>query len=123
MWSNYGKALAALFFAALTAASAALTDGSVTRVEWVQIVIAVVTTLGVVLVPIHPEWTWTKTVVAALLAGLNVVVTFIANGATLSNWIEVALAVLTALGVAAAPAASRRKAAGGGYVGTPEMGR
>ena len=103
---TYGKALLALLFALVTAAQAAISDGRITTVEDVQIIIAVVTAAGVYIVPIHPTWTWTKTVVAVLLAGLNVLVTVVYNGMSTSDWAEVILAVLTVLGVGAVPALS-----------------
>jgi hypothetical protein len=57
-------------------------------------------------VPVHPEWPWAKTAVAALLAALNVLVTVIAHGVSAYDVTEIVLAVLTALGVGVAPAVS-----------------
>ena len=43
-WDRYGKTLAAIIIAVITAAHAALSDQHITTVEWVQIAIA--TALG-----------------------------------------------------------------------------
>lgn len=113
----YGKALAALLVAGLTALSSALTDGRVTSGEGIQIAIAVATAAGVWLVPVIPQWPWTKTLLAGLLAALNVAVTVIDDGITVAEGINLVLAALGVLGVGAAPAVSV-----GGVVSRPSRG-
>ncbi|MFI6162228.1 hypothetical protein ACIA59_20080 [Micromonospora haikouensis] len=106
MFRTYGKAVVALAIALLTALAAALTDGHVTAPEGVQIAIAVTTAGGVWLVPIVPQYPWTKTGIAMLLAVLNLAVTLISDGITLAEAVNLALAGLGILGIAAAPARS-----------------
>lgn len=102
----YGKVIAALVFAAITAVQAAISDGHLTPTEWVQVAIAVTTAAIVWLVPALPQAPWTKTALGAVLAALNVLVTVIAHGVSAYDLTEIALAVLTALGVGLAPAVS-----------------
>lgn len=104
---KYGKALAAVLFAALVAAQAAIDgDNKVNAEEWVAIAIAVATAVGVYLVPLDRSYRWGKTAVAAVLAALQVLTTAVIGGVDPGEWLTIALAVLTALGVAAAPAVS-----------------
>lgn len=104
---TYGKAIAAVLLVVITAVQAALSDGHLTKVEDVQIVISGATAVGVWLVPIHPEWAWTKTALAVLLGVLNVAVTLIVAGWVSSDWTALILAALTAGGVGLAPAESK----------------
>lgn len=105
---KYGKAVASIVFAALTAALQITQAGSdFGAVQTIQVGIAVVTAAGVWLVPITPEAPWVKSALAALLAALQILVAAVASGADPSTTVlQVALAVLTALGVYLAPASS-----------------
>ncbi|MFG3709227.1 hypothetical protein ACGF7U_31475 [Micromonospora sp. NPDC047670] len=114
MLRTYGKAWAALAIALLTALAAALTDNRLTAPEGVQIAIAVTTAGGVWLVPIVPQWPWVKTGIAMLLAVLNLAVTLITDGITFAEAVNLALAGLGVLGIAAAPAHSLYGARRGG---------
>lgn len=105
-WNVYGKALAAVILAAVTAVQAVLSDGRVTPVEWVQIAIAVVTALLVYVVPVVPAWPHAKSVIGAVLAGLNVLVTVMVGGWNSGSATEAVLAVATAVFVRYAPAQS-----------------
>lgn len=106
MIRTYGKALVALLIAGLTGLASALTDNQVTSGEGIQIAIAITTTAGVWLVPIVPQWPWSKTGLAALLAVLNLSVTVIDGGISGAEWVNLALAGLGVLGISAAPATS-----------------
>jgi hypothetical protein len=106
LWSKYGKAIAAVFFALLTAAQAAVADGHISQIEGVQIAIAGATAVAVFLAPILPHARGVKTAVAVVLAVLNVLVTAIVGGISASDLTELALAALTVLGVGVAPAQS-----------------
>jgi hypothetical protein len=106
MWKTYGKALTAVAFFVITAVQAALSDGHLTQVEDVQIAIALVTAVGVYLVPIAPQATWGKTAVAVLLAVLNALVTLIVGGVSPADITELVLAALTVLTVGVVPARS-----------------
>ncbi|WP_320068201.1 hypothetical protein [Micromonospora sp. RTGN7] len=58
------------------------------------------------LVPIVPQYPWAKTGVAMLLAVLNLAVTFITDGITYAEAVNLALAGLGVLSIAAMPARS-----------------
>lgn len=103
---KYGKALTAVVFAALTAAYQISQAGSgFGRTEVVQVAIAATLAASVWLVPVTRSAPWVKSALAGLLAALQILVT-VANWNTSSAWLQVALAVLTALGVGIAPATS-----------------
>jgi hypothetical protein len=98
-FGKYGPALVALVFAALTALSAALTDGRIDRVEGVQIAIQVGTAAGVWLVPVAPNWLHAKTGIAVILAALNLAVTEIAGPVTWALLVNLAIAGLGVVAV------------------------
>lgn len=107
MFEKYGKALAAVLFAALTAAQVRFGgDSQLDAGEWVQIGIAAVTAIGVYVVPLAPQYTWTKTVVAVLLSVLQALATVALGGLDPNDYMTLALAALTAVGVGMAPAVS-----------------
>lgn len=107
MTSTYGKAIAAVIGAALVVAYASLSgDGRIDPDEWVQIAIAAATAVGVYLIPLAPTLRWGKTAVAVVLGVLQVLTTVILGGLDSSDWIALALAALTAAGVAVAPSRS-----------------
>ncbi len=60
--NRFGKALAAALIAVITAVQALVSDDVVTRAEWIQIAIAVVTAVSVYLVTIW-EYAWMKTAI------------------------------------------------------------
>ena len=103
---KYGKAIAALAVAGLTGVASALTDNAFTAPEGVQVAIAVTTAAGVWLVPTLPQHPGIKTALAALLAVLNLAVTFIDGGITGAEGVNLGLAALGVLGVGVAPARS-----------------
>jgi hypothetical protein len=107
MFAAYGKAIAAVIAAALTAAQLALAgDNHITEVEVVQIAIAAAFAVGVWLIPLAPQYRWTKTALAVILAVLQALVTVVVGGIAVGEWIVLALAAGGVIGVAAAPAES-----------------
>lgn len=103
--NRYGKAVAAALIAVLTAVHSMVSDDVVTRAEWIQIAIAVVTAISVYLVPIF-EYAWMKTAIAVVLAALNILVTLIADGVSSGDLVQVLLSALTVIAVGFAPARS-----------------
>lgn len=102
--SPIAKFLTAILGAALVVLTSALTDGHVSTVEAVQIAVAVTAAGGVWIAANVPGMPAAKTAIAALLAALDLVATYLVNGGGLnsitgSQWANVGLAVLTALGV------------------------
>lgn len=97
---KYAKALVAVLAAGLTVLVSVMSDGAVSTTEWVQVAIAVVSAIGVYVVPNIPEFPYTKTIVASLLAGLNLVVAALSDGTiSQSEWVNIGLAILAAAGV------------------------
>lgn len=110
LWSKYGKSLTAGLILVVTAVQAALSDsqtaGRISQVEVVQIAIAATTALSVYLAPNVPQWPTMKTVLAGLLAALQLAVTLIVDGMGSADWSALILAALTAVSVGLAPAES-----------------
>lgn len=106
-WQKYGKAIAATAGAALTVAYGAFSgDQRIESDEAVQIAIAAATAVGVYLVPLAPQYRWAKTGLAVVLAVLQVLATVILGGLDPGEWMALAIAAATVLGVGSAPAVS-----------------
>jgi hypothetical protein len=85
----------------LLGVQSATSDGSVTDgQELIQISIGVVTAFGVWAAANLPGQTWIKTAVASALAALSILVTAILGGVNTGEIVNMAIAVLIALGVA-----------------------
>lgn len=96
----YAKMVAQILATAISAAIVALTgDGAFSDVELINIAIAAVGAIGVVYVPNASNARIAKAVVAALMAVLTLAVNLIADGVTLSEWLQLVVAGLGALGV------------------------
>ncbi len=108
-WREYGKAISAVVLALVTALQAALPDHLVNNTEWMQIIIAFVTAIGVYLVPVVPQFRWAKTAVGVLLSALNVVLTFVVDGWQSTDLVPCILAIVTAIAVTASPAVSETR--------------
>ncbi|MBO4207606.1 hypothetical protein [Micromonospora echinofusca] len=131
---KYGKAIASAVFFVLTAVYAMLSgDHRIDPEEWVAVAIAATNAIGVYLVPLTPQFGWSKTLVAGLLAALQVAATVILGGIDPDEWLLILLAVGQALGVGWAPAVSdngvssgvrrnNRSAAGGSTQSGPAEG-
>jgi hypothetical protein len=118
---RFGKAIAAVAVAGLTAVSSGLTDNAITDPERIQVAIAVTTAASVWLVPELPTWPWIKTTLAMLLAGLNFAVTVIDGGVTGAEWVNIGLAVLGVVVIGAAPAISSTMRAAAPSVRPPRL--
>ncbi|GAA2327588.1 hypothetical protein [Dactylosporangium salmoneum] len=106
LWSRYGPATAAVFIAALTAASSALTDHHIDAGEGVQIAIALTTAVSVWYVPLLPGVRGAKTVVAGILAVLNAATAYVVGGLDMGEIINLAIAGLGVVLVGVAPVES-----------------
>ncbi|MGA5298703.1 hypothetical protein ACPCHT_02170 [Nucisporomicrobium flavum] len=104
--NKYGKAIIGFLYAVAYVIIPLLSgDGRIGRPEWVTVAIAVVTAAGVYLVPLAPDRPWTKSVVAMLLAGLNVAaVVILDERIDAQEWVMIVTAALGAIGITAAPA-------------------
>lgn len=102
----YAKALVAILSGVIMTVAAAISDQTISSVEWVQIAIAGATAASVWLAGHLPTGlVWPKTAMAALLAILNLLVTMVAthHSLTPAEWVNLAIAGLTAVGVQVAP--------------------
>lgn len=97
---QYLKMVAAVLGAVLTALVPIFSLGSgVTAQQWVNVAIVGVSACVVFTAPNIPGAAYTKVIISALLAGLTVVVSVISGGISTAEWIQIGVAVLTALGV------------------------
>lgn len=102
--NRYAKFIAAAVVTVLSAIAAALTgDGSIVATEWVNIAILGVGALAVFAGPNVPGAVYTKTILAALTAGLTVLASVILGGVTTVEIIQIVVAIAGALGVYAVP--------------------
>lgn len=98
--SKYAKFFAAVAATVLTAIVTALTgDNTISSTEWVNIAILAVGACTVFTGANVPGARYTKTVLAVLTAVLTVLVSAIVGGITTTEWIQIALAGLAAVGV------------------------
>lgn len=103
MIKRYGPALVAVFFAALTALAAALTDNRIDPTEGVQIAIQATTVAGVWLVPAIPSWPHLKTGIAVVLAVENAAIAYIVDGFTGAELVNLVLAGVGVIAVRLTP--------------------
>lgn len=104
---KYGKSLVAALTAAVVVAYQALSgDQNIEAAEWVSIAIALVTALGVYVVPMSPYAKWAKTAVAVILAVLQVATTAILGGIGADELLLMFITAVGAAGVYVAPAIS-----------------
>lgn len=100
---SYIKLLVALVGAVVMSVASFYTDGQFTAEEGVQVAIAGATAAGVWAAANVPGLTWAKTFVAVLLAVLTLLVSYITDGVSTSEWLNLGVAALTAAGVYALP--------------------
>lgn len=106
MPGRYAKAFVATATAALLALVAAMQAGPVEAVGVVHVALAVVSTIGVVWVPMFRAGIgrWLKMIVALVGTGLQALVPLLLEGTvTPQGWLMVTLAALGAIGVGITP--------------------
>jgi peptidoglycan/LPS O-acetylase OafA/YrhL len=104
---TYAKALAAVAATILSGVVAALTgDNFISDVEWINVGILAVGACAVFAAPNVPGSRYTKLVLAVLSAVLVLLVNLIVDGVTVSEWLQLGVAALGALGVFAVPNSS-----------------
>lgn len=99
---NYLKSFAMVVAAGLVAVASVL-SGGITPVEWVTVLIALTGAAAVFTAPNVPGAKYTKEILAALAAVLAFLVSAIVGGVNGPELIQIAIIVLGALGVVAAP--------------------
>ena len=101
---NYLKSIGMLAATALSLIVAALVgDNTVTGVEWLTVGTTLATAASVFAAPNVPGARYTKVILAIIGAVLTASTTFLTDGITLSEWLQIGLAALGAVGVYAAP--------------------
>jgi hypothetical protein len=101
---RYAKFGLAVFATVISGIVVAMTgNGIISNVEWVNIAIAGVGACAVFASPNVPGAMYTKTIIAALTAGLTLLTSFITDGVSTSEWLQIAVAILGAVGVYAVP--------------------
>lgn len=101
---NYGKAIMAVIAAVLAALAAALSgDNRVDATEWVNVVILAAGAAAVFAAPNVPGARYTKVILAVITAMAAVAASVITDGISLTDWLQLALAGLGAIGVYSAP--------------------
>lgn len=101
---TYAKACAAVLATILAGVVGALTgDNVISPVEWINVAILAVGALAVFAAPNVPGASITKAVLAVLSAVLVLLVNLIVDGVTVSEWLQLGVAALGALGVYAIP--------------------
>jgi hypothetical protein len=103
---TYSKAFAMVLFTIISAIVAALTDDVVTTAEWINIAILGFGAAQVFTAPNVPYSKYTKTILAALTAAATALVSFLTNGVSTAEWLQVLVAVGAAVGVYVAPRSS-----------------
>jgi hypothetical protein len=101
---KYAKFIAIVIATVISGIVAALAgDSIISPTEWVNIAILGVGALGVFAAPNVPGSAYTKSILAVLAAVLTVLASAIVGGITTTEWLQIALAGLGALGVYAIP--------------------
>ena len=105
-WQRYLKFAMQVFFTGVAGLVAALVDDRVDTVEWINTGILMLGAISVLGAGELPEGVWKhmKTYVSAASAALVALVTFTTDGAvTTTEYLQIVLAAVAALGVAIVP--------------------
>ena len=100
---KYAKSIAAVFVTVVGAIVAAQTDNVISNSEWVNVAIAGIGACLVFAAPNVPGAMYTKSIIAAAMAGLQLLASFISDGVTGSEWMQIGIAAAGAVGVFAVP--------------------
>lgn len=101
---QYAKALAAVVATVLSGVIAALTgDQTISPGEWINVAIMAAGALAVFTAPNVPGAPITKAVLAVVTAVLTLAVNLIAGGIDMTEWLQLGMAALGALGIYAVP--------------------
>lgn len=95
---TYAKSLVAVLATVLVAVSSSL-SGGITSAEWVGVAIAATGAVAVFAAPNVPGAKYTKSILAVLTAALAFISTTISDGLSGSDWLQVAILGLGAVGV------------------------
>jgi hypothetical protein len=97
---GYSKSVIAILATIVSAIVAGLTgDQTISPVEWINVAIAGATAASVFVAPNSPSGRLTKGALAFIMAVLVLAVNLIADGVTLSEWLQLLVAGCAAVGV------------------------
>jgi hypothetical protein len=99
----YAKSIGMVVMTIVSGIVAALTDDKVTTVEWINVALLAFAAAQVFTAPNVPGAKYTKTFLAVLTAAATAVVSFLSNGVTTAEWLQVLVAAAAAVGVYALP--------------------
>ncbi len=100
---TYAKSLLAVLVTGIYAVVAALTDNTISTVEWISVGIALSGAAAVFTAPNVPHAKFTKSVLAVITAVLTFFVTAVVDGVSTSEWLQVLIIAAGAIGVYAVP--------------------
>lgn len=100
---RYAKFGLAVVATVLTAIVGAYTDGRISNVEWINVAIVGVGAAGVYTAPNVPGSLYTKTILAVLTAVLASLASFITDGISQPEMMQLVVIALGAVGVYAVP--------------------
>jgi hypothetical protein len=102
---HYAKSITYIVLAAVTFLVTALSDDAVTGEELVNLGVIVLGAIGVYLVPNFPEGVakYWKTAITAATAALVAVLSFWSEGISTTEWLQIGIAALAAIGVYIVP--------------------
>ena len=100
---QYAKFALAVIATVLTGMVGAYTDGVITNVEWINVAIVGVGACGVFAAPNVPGAMYTKAIIAVLSAVLAALASFITDGVSQAEMMQLAVIGLGALGIYAVP--------------------
>lgn len=102
---HYAKSLLYIALATVGVLVTALADDALTSAELVNVGIIGVGAVAVYLVPNLPEGPGSvlKTVTAFVVAGLVALTSFLSDGITVSEWLQIAVAAFAGIGVYVVP--------------------
>jgi hypothetical protein len=105
MITTYAKSILLVIASAVTILVAALSDNVVTVPELINVGIAIVTAVGVYFVPNLEAGVarYFKFIVALLGAALTALASFVSDGVTAAEWLQILLSALAAIGVVIVP--------------------
>ena len=105
MISEYAKAITYIALSAVTFLVTALTDNRLDLSEVLNLVVVLLGAIAVYLVPNLPKGVGSvlKGIVAFATAGVVALLSFLSNGVSLSEWMQVLIAALAAIGVIIVP--------------------
>lgn len=101
---KYTKSILVVLATVVSGAVAALTgDNTISNSEWVNIAVLAVGAASVFAAPNVPGARYTKSILAVLTAVLTLLVSYITNGLSTTELLQLATAALSAVGVYAFP--------------------